>query len=514
MLAVDLEKRIVPLLCFPRGEAPPEIPRQLRLYQYIDWGAADPGDETLLEQLVPALKGETILPPPSERKRFLERIKELPDDARAFDPDLSKTQAIDLTRRLTDAQFMGLHNLALYRQSGSRGLVRSWALDEIGGPNYQAKVILNTLDTFGFLELSSDPRERNDPDPGYDYTPLFWGYTSLLRYLKVGQLSNDDPDSWLSAMKIRSVFVSSVMQNYADRRTAALEAIRELGIKAVLAEDFSAAPAPPRSQIMQSIQECDALLGIYGPRYGWDKSQSGLSPTEEEYDYARGLWKPIYAFVDCMDEGDWEPRPKAFLEKVQNWDTGIMRNEFRSLAELKSKIKTMLSKGYQSPRCQAFMADAAIRGAQAGYREILETRLPAFDLLLHKPASGTHGTFDPHKLLAVVDGGEYTAEQIQRIAGLWKQTLLDFYKPSVWNQTSLEACIAVAVEANPHRFSLAALPWGRSASTGGYYGLIVDLKSCRMLYHDLSARDLGVKKWILDPILTPALAEVCKPTGR
>ena len=87
-----------------------------------------------------------------------------------------------------------------------------------------------------------------------------------------------------------------------------------------------------------------------------------------------------------------------------------MRNEFRSLAELKSKIKTTLSKGYQTPRCQAFMADAAIRAPRPVIERSLETRLPAFDLLLHKPALGTHGTFDPHKLLAVVDGDEYTAE--------------------------------------------------------------------------------------------------------
>ena len=328
------------------------------------------------------------------------------------------------------------------------------------------------------------------------------------RYSRGYTIRKGDP------MKIRSVFVSSVMLDYADRRAAARQTLQELGIEAALAEDFAAGPVHPRGQIMQSIQECDALLSLYGPRYGWDKSQSGLSPTEEEYHYARSLWKPIYVFIDRMEGGDWDPRQKAFMDKVQNWDTGVMRNEFRSLAELRSKIKAALTRSYQSPRCRAFIADVAVRGIEAGYREVLETRLPVFDLLLHKPASGTHMTFDPHKLLAVIDGDVYTAEQIQRIAGLWKQTLLDFYKPSVWNQTSLEACMAVAVEANPHRLSPAALPWGRSASAGGYYGLIVDLKSCRVLHHDLAARDLGIKKWLLEPILLPALSEVSTAAGR
>ena len=256
------------------------------------------------------------------------------------------------------------------------------------------------------------------------------------------------------------------------------------------------------------------MLGIYGPRYGWDKSQSGLSPTEEEYHYARSLWKPIYVFIDRTEAGEWDPKQKAFLDKVQNWDTGVMRNEFHSLAELRVKIRAALTKSFQSPRCRAFVAGAATRGAQAGYREILEARLPAFDLLLHKPASGTHGTGDPHKLLAVVDVDSYTGEQIKRIADLWKRTLLDFYKPSVWNQTALEACMVVVVEANPHRLTPAILPWGRSASAGGYYGVIVDLKNCTALHHDIAAKDRGVKMWMLDPIVIPALSELCKPAGR
>ena len=315
-------------------------------------------------------------------------------------------------------------------------------------------------------------------------------------------------------MKIRSVFVSSVMQNYADRRTAARQTLQELDMEAALAEDFAAGPVQPRGQIMQSIQDCDALLGIYGPRYGWDKSQSGLSPTEEEYHYARSLWKPIYVFIDRTEAGDWDPKQKAFLDKVQNWDTGVMRNEFHSLAELRMKIRAALTRSYQSPRCRAFVAGAAVRGAQAGYREILEARLPVFDLLLYKPASGTHGTCDPHKLLAVVDVDSYTGEQIKRIADLWKRTLLDFYKPSVWNQTALEACMVVVVEANPHRLTPAILPWGRSASAGGYYGVIVDLKNCTALHHDIAAKDRGVKMWMLDPIVIPALSELCKPAGR
>ena len=311
-------------------------------------------------------------------------------------------------------------------------------------------------------------------------------------------------------MRTRSIFVSSVMQNYADRRAAARQVLQELGIEAVFAEDFAAGPVHPRAQIMQSIQECDALLGIHGPRYGWDKSQSGLSPTEEEYDYARGLWKPIYAFVDRMEAGAIDARQQKFLEKVQNWDAGVMRNEFRSLAELRD----------EDPGCTDPVLPVAetssLRGRLHGSRRPgglprdPQTRLPAFDLLLQKQASGTHMTFDPHKLLAVVDGDVHTAEQIQHIVALWKRTLLDYFKPSVWNQTSIEACLAVTVEANPHRLSPAGLPWERSASAGGYYGVLVDLKKCVALHHDIGLKDRGVKTWILEPDREPRPVGVVK----
>lgn len=311
-------------------------------------------------------------------------------------------------------------------------------------------------------------------------------------------------------MRVRSVFVSSVVQNYANRRAAARQTLTELGMEAVLAEDLTAGPVHPRAQIMQSIQACDALLGIYGPRYGWDQSQSGLSPTEEEYDYARSLWKPIFAFVDRMAPGGAEARQQKFLDKVQNWDAGVMRNEFRSLDELKAKIRAALTRSYQSPRRQAFVGSCTVHGARAGFREILEVRLPTFDLLLHKPASGIHMTFDPHKLLAVVDGDLYDAGQIRRMVALWKQTLHDYFKPSVWNQTSLEACLAVAVEHNPHGLSPSLLPWERSASAGGYYGLLVDLTQRQALHHKTRVKDRGVTIWFLDPIVNAALSDLGK----
>lgn len=310
-------------------------------------------------------------------------------------------------------------------------------------------------------------------------------------------------------MNIRNIFVSSVMQGYEDRREAARQAIRDVGMTPLMAEDMESGPNPPRDVILYDyINTCDAVVGIYGNRYGWSGAQSGVSPTEEEYDQAREQWKPIYVFIDCMQPGKPEPRQQQFLQKVQNWDTGVTRNEFHSLKELKKKIKQALTGAGLSPRYQSFLGHLRSFGARNGYQEIQETRLPAFGLLLHKPASGVHMTFDPHKLLAVMYGDQYEPSQVKHIFSLWKQTLHDYFKPSVWNQTSLEAWLVIAVEQNPYGLATSILPRERSAKAGGYYGLLVDLANCEIIHPKLRLKDRGVKVWLLEPILQPVLSEL------
>ncbi|MBU1233884.1 MAG: DUF4062 domain-containing protein [Proteobacteria bacterium] len=100
------------------------------------------------------------------------------------------------------------------------------------------------------------------------------------------------------------------------------------------------------------------MISIYGPRYGWTGAQKGLSPTEEEYERARELHKPIYAFIDRIEDEATEPRQQTFLDKVQNWDIGVLRREFHSLQELQDLIRESLTSRDLSPRQQAMVQPA------------------------------------------------------------------------------------------------------------------------------------------------------------
>lgn len=280
----------------------------------------------------------------------------------------------------------------------------------------------------------------------------------------------------------------------------------DAGMVPVMAEDLSASSGTPQDVVLiGELGSCDAIVGIYGQRYGWAGARSGISPTEEEYNYARDAWIPIYGFIDAIDGGRFDPRQAEFLRRVQNWDVGITRNEFYTLDDLYDLIVIALTQSDQTPRYRTFLAHLRRQAMRSGYRRIRETRLPACDELLHKPGSGVHMTFDPEKLVAVVNGDAYDQPEIQHICALWKETLLDYFRPSVWNQTSLEAFMVVAVERNPYGHRGEQLPRERSASAGGFYGMVVDLMSATYSHPKLRLKDRGVTTLLIDPLVAPAL---------
>jgi hypothetical protein len=316
----------------------------------------------------------------------------------------------------------------------------------------------------------------------------------------------------LNAVNLQRVFVSSVVKEYEDRRRAAREAILEAGLRPVLAEDQAAArPAPPRDIVLnEELFSCDAIVGIYGHRYGWVNPGNGLSPTEEEYDWARKNWKPIYAFIDRMGSQPAEAKQLKFLGKVQNWDTGVSRGEFRSLADLKTKIKEALTLSDSSPRFRAFLTNVLAASLREGYRELAESRLPVFALLLYKPPSTIPMMYDPHKVIAVIDADRYDHSQIGRTFPLWKQTLSDFFQESTWSEHGVEACLVVVADRDTTGLASIPMPHERSARFGGYYGVRVALPTHHVDKSDLRLKDRSVQVFFIEPILEPALTKLAR----
>ncbi len=64
------------------------------------------------------------------------------------------------------------------------------------------------------------------------------------------------------------VFVSSTLQEVADERAAAKEAIQRIRLTPVMFE-MGARPHPPRDLYRAYLAQSDVFLGIYWQRYGW-----------------------------------------------------------------------------------------------------------------------------------------------------------------------------------------------------------------------------------------------------
>ncbi len=179
--ALDLKKDVIPVLyqqC--------QIPRQLLHIEYSDFTAGF--SAVRVELLSQRLRGEKTEAPLSDRMKFIKGVEGVPEDARALDNQFTKAVALELSKRLSNDQFDALSQLGAKRiryDHGARGIVRSLALKRLEVSEWEATSIFDVLVQLGFLSLSQDPRERNDPDPGYDYTPLFFGYVNLQRYLGI-----------------------------------------------------------------------------------------------------------------------------------------------------------------------------------------------------------------------------------------------------------------------------------------------------------------------------------------
>ena len=81
------------------------------------------------------------------------------------------------------------------------------------------------------------------------------------------------------------VFVSSTLQELADERAAAAQAVRHLRLAPVMFE-LGARPHPPRDLYRAYLDQSDVFVGIYWQRYGWVAPGEQVSGLEDEYQLA------------------------------------------------------------------------------------------------------------------------------------------------------------------------------------------------------------------------------------
>ena len=121
------------------------------------------------------------------------------------------------------------------------------------------------------------------------------------------------------------VFLSSTYIDLVEHRKAAHDALEQLGLHVIWMEAFGARPVESTKACLDEIEDCELFVGIYAHRYGHIPDGKDTSITEQEFDHAQRLGKPIFGFIVDDDfiwhQKHWEHDKKiklnTFLGKVK-----------------------------------------------------------------------------------------------------------------------------------------------------------------------------------------------------
>ncbi|AXY60468.1 DUF4062 domain-containing protein [Acinetobacter sp. WCHAc010052] len=135
-------------------------------------------------------------------------------------------------------------------------------------------------------------------------------------------------------MKKYQVFISSTYLDLIDERQAAVEAILKASHIPAGMELFTASNKSQWDIIKKWIDESDIYMLILGGRYGSVESESGLSYTELEYNYALQQNKPLFAVI--MED-------KALQEKVKLIGSDVLElDNPAKLKDFKTKVTSYM----------------------------------------------------------------------------------------------------------------------------------------------------------------------------
>lgn len=139
------------------------------------------------------------------------------------------------------------------------------------------------------------------------------------------------------------------------------------------------------------MRQADLVILILGERYGWSATQSGLSPTHEEFREAMSESKVI-PFVQTGVTR--EAAQQEFIDEVENYDTGMHRGtNFATPEELRTEGTRAIAR-YQlaaatTPVDVAALVDKARRLMPAEQRGVIRMGGPLLHLAVARGPTQT-----------------------------------------------------------------------------------------------------------------------------
>jgi hypothetical protein len=159
---------------------------------------------------------------------------------------------------------------------------------------------------------------------------------------------------------METVFISSVQRDFGDVREAARRAVETVGMHPVMAETVGASAESARRALLDQVRDADVFLLLLGPRYG-EAGESGRSPTEDEYNEAVRLEKPVLVL---KQDGEMEPQQEEFLTRTRgSWDEGKLSGSFDNASYAGLEVVKAL-RSYEQRRSNASATDLVPRAQE------------------------------------------------------------------------------------------------------------------------------------------------------
>lgn len=150
------------------------------------------------------------------------------------------------------------------------------------------------------------------------------------------------------------VFVSSVIDGFAEYREAARRGIINAGGEPVLVEYFPSLALSPRNVCLDGVVSCDVFVVIVGNR-GGSVSPSGRLVVEEEYEEARRRKIHILAFIQNTKQ---DKLAESLAGKLSDYVDGGFRQTFVTPDDLQKQIEKALKpiiRDYSNPKANMDM---------------------------------------------------------------------------------------------------------------------------------------------------------------
>jgi predicted ATPase len=142
------------------------------------------------------------------------------------------------------------------------------------------------------------------------------------------------------------VFISSTIDELAEERKIAREAINKLRLIPVLFE-LGARPHPPRELYRAYLEQSQIFIAFYWNSYGWIAPDMDISGVEDEFNLSEG--KPRLIYVKEPSPGR-QSRLAELLAKIQKTDSACYKkfSNSRQLRELlENDLAILLSERFQ-----------------------------------------------------------------------------------------------------------------------------------------------------------------------